>query len=357
MVAVAKAEAIHGLGVNTGLLHAGSGCRVAGLVDSGLKLLKEAVNVLKVTLGASIRKRERVAMLGHRAVNIGSTTRTATSATDVVATVGECINEASRVEATVRVGVGLVVVASVVAVSGSNGERQRVALKPLADIVVGAGVDSATLDVTEEVVQSLDGATAGVHALDVLYVVVGVRDGAVASVLCTVGLVVSRAVGTAHLRLVVGVGVHLIVRAAIVGTRCEPRNQVSLRVRGRVRRILTLPVLCTETTIATVGARCCARLRGVHQDTVVSVSLHMLLQILRAFEGLAAEVALVRLQGHMDADVRGDVITLDGGGAASTPLTGEVEVVGALATDMALADVVLRIVSREDVDKEAFATE
>jgi hypothetical protein len=53
----------------------------------------------------------------------------------------------------------------------------------------------------------------------------------------------------------------------------------------------------------------------------------------------------VRLQGYVDADVRGDVVTLDGGGAACAPLTGQVEVVGALATDVALAYVILDVLS------------
>lgn len=67
----------------------------------------------------------------------------------------------------------------------------------------------------------------------------------------------------------------------------------------------------------------------------------MLLEILWALECFATEVALVRLQGHMDANVRGDVVTLDGGGATCAPLTSQVEVVGALATDMAFAYVIL----------------
>ena len=67
----------------------------------------------------------------------------------------------------------------------------------------------------------------------------------------------------------------------------------------------------------------------------------MLLQVLRALEGLPAEVALVRLEGDVDADVRGDVITLDCRGAAVAPLTGQVQIVGAFATDVTLADVVL----------------
>jgi hypothetical protein len=71
------------------------------------------------------------------------------------------------------------------------------------------------------------------------------------------------------------------------------------------------------------------------------VSLHVLLEILWALECFATEVALVRLQGHMDANVRGDVVTLDGGGATCAPLTSQVEVVGALATDMAFAYVIL----------------
>jgi hypothetical protein len=68
----------------------------------------------------------------------------------------------------------------------------------------------------------------------------------------------------------------------------------------------------------------------------------MLLEILRALEGLAAEFALVWLQGNVHANVRGDVIAFDGGGAALAPSAGEVEVVGGLAADMALANVLLR---------------
>ena len=44
----------------------------------------------------------------------------------------------------------------------------------------------------------------------------------------------------------------------------------------------------------------------------------------------------------MDTDVRGDVITLDRGGAARVPLAREVQIVGALATNMALTDVLLK---------------
>lgn len=67
----------------------------------------------------------------------------------------------------------------------------------------------------------------------------------------------------------------------------------------------------------------------------------MLLQILRTFESLATEVALVWLQGNVDSDVRGDVITLDGSGSALIPTTSQVEVVCALATNVFLTDMLL----------------
>ena len=74
----------------------------------------------------------------------------------------------------------------------------------------------------------------------------------------------------------------------------------------------------------------------------------MLLEILWALECFATEVALVRLQGYVNANVRGDVVTLDGGGATCAPLTGQVEVVGALATDVALAYVILNVLLASD---------
>ena len=83
------------------------------------------------------------------------------------------------------------------------------------------------------------------------------------------------------------------------------------------------------------------KIGGAHDDTVISMSLDMFLEILRALEGLATELALVRLQGNVDSDVGGDVVALDGGGAALTPRAGQVEVVSRLAANMTLADVFL----------------
>ena len=80
---------------------------------------------------------------------------------------------------------------------------------------------------------------------------------------------------------------------------------------------------------------------GSKEDGIIGVGLDMLLQILRTLEGLAAEVALVRLQGDVDPDVGGDMVTLDSGGSALVPPTSQVEVVCTLAANVLLADVFL----------------
>lgn len=81
--------------------------------------------------------------------------------------------------------------------------------------------------------------------------------------------------------------------------------------------------------------------RRAEKDRVIGVCLDMLLQILWALESLAAELALVRLERNVDAHVRGDVVALHGGGATRSPLAGEVEIVGGLASNMAFADMLL----------------
>jgi len=58
------------------------------------------------------------------------------------------------------------------------------------------------------------------------------------------------------------------------------------------------------------------RVGRAKQYRIISVSLDVLLEILRSLEGFATEVALMRLEGNVDSDMRSDVITLDGGNAA-----------------------------------------
>lgn len=74
------------------------------------------------------------------------------------------------------------------------------------------------------------------------------------------------------------------------------------------------------------------------------MSLDMLLQILRTLKSFPTKVTLVRLEGNVDSNVGGDMITLDGGGATTSPLTSQVKIVCTFATDMTFADVLLRIV-------------
>ena len=71
------------------------------------------------------------------------------------------------------------------------------------------------------------------------------------------------------------------------------------------------------------------------------MGLDMFLEILGTLECLAAELALVRLQRNMYTDVGGDVVALDSRGPALAPSAGEIQVVGGLAADMALTDVLL----------------
>ena len=78
-------------------------------------------------------------------------------------------------------------------------------------------------------------------------------------------------------------------------------------------------------------------LRGlIHaiDDSIISMSFHVLLQILRTFEGLAAELASMRLQRHMDSDVRSDMVAFDHLNMAIAPCTLQIKVVGAFAPDV-----------------------
>jgi hypothetical protein len=76
------------------------------------------------------------------------------------------------------------------------------------------------------------------------------------------------------------------------------------------------------------------------------VSLDVLLEILRTLESLTTEVAFVRLKRDVNANVRGDMITLHGRRTAVTPLACQVEVVGALTANVTLANMVLPRVSK-----------
>lgn len=102
-------------------------------------------------------------------------------------------------------------------------------------------------------------------------------------------------------------------------------------------RVVLVPTLGHARSLTTTSIG----LRRAHDDTIIRVSLDVLLQVLGALEGFAAELALVWLQRNVHADMRRDVVPLDGGGAALAPSAGEVEVISGLAANMALANVLL----------------
>ena len=83
--------------------------------------------------------------------------------------------------------------------------------------------------------------------------------------------------------------------------------------------------------------------RLVHaiDGSVISMSLHMLLQILRTFEGLATELAPMWLQRHMDSNVRSDVVAFDHLNMAVAPCTLQVKIIGTLAPNVFIADMFL----------------
>ena len=74
---------------------------------------------------------------------------------------------------------------------------------------------------------------------------------------------------------------------------------------------------------------------------LIGVCLHVLFEVLGTFEFLAAGVTNVWLERDMHANVRGDVIALDGSSATAAPATGEVEVVGGAAADVNFAHMIL----------------
>jgi hypothetical protein len=71
------------------------------------------------------------------------------------------------------------------------------------------------------------------------------------------------------------------------------------------------------------------------------MGLHMLLQILRALEGLPTEVAFVWFKRDMDTDMGGNVVPLDGCRMTISPLTREVQIIRRFTTDMSLANMFL----------------
>jgi len=99
-------------------------------------------------------------------------------------------------------------------------------------------------------------------------------------------------------------------------------------------RIVSILQAILQSTVRSVDSR-------LKQYRVISVRLDMFLEVLGPLEGFATEFASMRLQGNVDTDMRSDMVAFHNGDTATTPRTGEVQIIGTLASDMAFADMVL----------------
>lgn len=272
---------------------------VAGVLINGFRhLTKQVVHLYKVLLGADVGHGE-VVLLSERVLGNGS----------------------SRATHGLSLGLGHVLLGACHGAATGNGQSAVKRQQRAADISVGAGVNLAALGVAEPVIDKIKSALAVITATTS-------GSGAITQMLSARG-VHGR---LAEVETVVGRGLRSIV-AACMGTRAE----------ARVTRAHMAIVIVVAGSLGLVGAIVHAALGIVstRQHGVVGMGLDVLLQVLRALERLAAKIALVRLKRNVNTDVRGNVVALDGSCAASVPLAGQAQVVGALATDMAFADVIL----------------
>lgn len=293
-----------------------AGWGAAVLVDCALHLLQDLVNLLEVALGSQIWHGWQVVVLVHCAV------------CRVAATDGWESGCGSHVLGTEPTGVNR---------QGSVERHQR----PSNVGVVGR-VEAPPLGVSKEIIQIFIAAPAVIRAGS------AVAQGLGAVVGDGLPVVSKRAVGLGSPVSIVamrgwltkrgGVSTHLMAVVIIEAGRSY-RGRLASRISRRGKQRWDN---CTfsRTTVGWVHTAMLI-LGRPDQDAVVGVGLNVLLEILRTLEGLSAEVALVWLQGDVDTNVRGDVVALHRCGAARVPLASQVEVVGALPSNVPLTDVVL----------------
>jgi len=199
--------------------------------------------------------------------------------------------------------------------------------KTTADVVEVDWVKLSTLNLAKEVIEGI------IATLASFKVVGGLRGSAVVSrwAIAWVG-------ASLRMRLIILIRMML---TSVVGRARHGRCIVVGRDLTRQRMtIIGSVVVCARRhailrlTLSTIGLQ----VWRAHDDAVISMCLDVLLEILGTLESLATELALVRLQGHMDSDVGGNMIALDCGGTALTPCAGEIEVISRLATNMAFTN-------------------
>jgi hypothetical protein len=200
----------------------------------------------------------------------------------------------------------------------------------LANLRIGAGIDLTSLGIAEKVIEGFV-STLSVVVCSMLadiptmsYAVV--NWASMESLLLLLGLVVPIVASVMSLGVPTVALMELTAMIIVSGCGCCKVLQVS-----NYFAILGPVAACWSSLLVWRSEK----------DRVVCMSLDMLLQVLGTLEALAAEVTLVWLQRDVNTNVRRDVVALDCGGAAEVPSPGEVQIVGALASNMAFADMLV----------------
>lgn len=204
----------------------------------------------------------------------------------------------------------------------------------LADIVVGGWVNGAALGISKKLVERIVGCA--LSNLVVIVKLLALIDGIVHR---TIGRVLGRTSIEACRSTA-----WVLLAIASIGTETAIWILISTGCSGKCLQVSDKFTVLTWVALGSMGTATVG-LRRAEQDRVIGMCLDMLFQILGAFKGLATEVALVRLQWHVNANVRCNVVTLYRSGAAVAPLAGKVQVVGALAAHMTLTNMVVELLS------------
>lgn len=266
------------------------------LIDGILHLTKHVVNLNQVLLGSGIGHGQ-VVLLSQRVLGNSRTAAAATTST------AHAVSWLRHVLFSGHWAVG-------------HGQRSVKRQQRAANVGVRVGINVSALGASEEVVN---------HVVSALTVIAS-RSSVVTNVLSARG--VQRRLIEVH--AIASRSLGRIVSAMVTGLRVSAGSHLAIVI-----------IVAGSLGLRSVVEAAMHVMAGSGQNRVVGVGLDVLLEILRALEGLAAELALVGFERNVDANVRSDVITLDGGCSARVPLASEAQVVGALATDVALANMFL----------------
>lgn len=281
------------------------GCHLVGaIVDGGLRLLHDLIHEEKIILRPQVVQSGQLILRGWR---IDPDLR------------------ASAAQGASSAGIlGQSSIAHERQLTGLN--RQQTAL----DLGIRLRVEVAALRVVIEIVQRADALISNIQAgmvSSVPTLVRGVEDMAVA-----------RRVRLLR-RTIVSLGA---VRRLMIVTQGRVRLQLLMLLLLVTVVPIWLVLVAHAVMAILIGTIPVLLVRRAHQHGVFGVRLDVFLQILRPFERLATKLTSMRFQWHVDTDVGGDVVPLDDLNLTVTPPAGEIEIVGALATDVGFANVIIK---------------